>query len=112
MINLNQKLLFMTLQEYEVKRVEPFSFGKISAAFMSLMGLITGLLYLPFLAFNLTGGIGIETLAVAVAGIFGIILLAVVYAGVGFAIGVFYGYFYNYLSSKIGGLEMVMDVEG
>lgn len=105
----------MTLQEYEVKRVEPFSFGKISAAFASLGGLITGLIYLPFITFMSVSSAG-ESAPVVLGGIFlGLLMtfiLGFVYAGVGFAMGVFYGYAYNYLASKIGGLEMVMDIEG
>lgn len=108
----------MTLQEYEVKRVEPFSFGKIIAAFSGLMGLITGLIYLPFASIMMAGGIGLSAEAIVpvigslLLGLLLVLFLSAIYAGVGFFIGVVYGYVYNYLSSKIGGLEMVMDVEG
>lgn len=106
----------MTLQEYEVKRVEPFSFGKISAAFTALAGLITGIIYLPFITFMAATSAGGSSIPMLLGGLLlGLLLLiflSVIYAGVGFAIGVFYGYVYNYISKKIGGLEMVMDVEG
>lgn len=108
----------MTLQEYEVKRVEPFSVGKISAAFSSLIGLISGLIYLPFATFMMAGGLGIGQSSIMtlfgtlIGGFFLTLFLAVIYAGVGFAFGVFYGYVYNYISSKAGGLEMVMEIEG
>ncbi len=108
----------MTLQEYEVKRVEPFSFGKIAAAFSGIMGLLTGLMYLPFAVFMMVGGLpgGAEAAVPALMMFFmalvGILFFSAVYVGVGFAMGVLYGYVYNYLSSKIGGVEMVMDVEG
>ncbi|MFB6175492.1 MAG: hypothetical protein ABEJ87_06010 [Candidatus Nanohalobium sp.] len=106
----------MTLQEYEVKRIEPFSFGKISAALTALMGLISGLMYLPFAFVVMMGSLEISTAAAAIAAtivsVLMIIFISVVYAGVGFFLGVLYGYVYNYASSKIGGLEMIMDVEG
>ncbi|MFB6115559.1 MAG: hypothetical protein ABEK04_04635 [Candidatus Nanohalobium sp.] len=106
----------MTLQEYEVKRVEPFSLGKISAAFTALLGLISGLLYLPFAAFMMVGGFGVRTLPAILGsllvGLLIVVFVSVVYAGFGFAFGVFYGYVYNYISKEIGGFEMVMDVEG
>lgn len=107
----------MTLQEYEVKRVEPFSFGKISAAFTALAGLITGIIYLPFITLMAaTSGAGGSSIPMLLGGLLlGVILLiflSVIYAGVGFAMGVFYGYVYNYISKKVGGIEMVMDVEG
>ena len=105
----------MTLQEYEVKRFEPFSLGKISAAFASLGGLITGFIYLPFIAFMALGAGGEPTIMLLgglLLGILATFFLAFVYAGVGFALGVFYGYVYNYMVSKVGGLELVMDIEG
>jgi hypothetical protein len=108
----------MTLQEYEVKRVDPFSFGKISAAFTALIGILSGLIYLPFGlvlmggGLNMGSGLLISALAFLVGGLFLTIFLAAIYAGVGFAFGVFYGYIYNYISGKVGGLEMVMDIEG
>lgn len=106
----------MTLQEYEVKRIEPFSAGKITAAFTALLGLISGLLYLPFAIFMLAGGISAGSLPMMLGsllvGLLIVVFVSIVYAGFGFAFGVFYGYVYNYISKEIGGLEMVMDVEG
>lgn len=108
----------MTLQEYEVKRVEPFSFGKITAAFTGLMGLITGLIYLPFASVMMLGGVGltgnafVPMIGTLVLGLLLVLFISAIYVGVGFFIGVLYGYLYNYASSKIGGLEIVMDVEG
>lgn len=106
----------MTLQEYEVKRIEPFSAGKIAAAFTALLGLISGLLYLPFAVIMLAGGFSAGSIPMLLGslliGLLVVVFISVVYGGFGFAFGVFYGYVYNYISKELGGLEAVMEVEG
>lgn len=91
--------------------MELFSFGKLAAGFAALFGFASGLLYFPVAVFLSSSGFG--SMVLGVFQTLGFSLVAgFVYAGVGFFAGVVYGYFYNLLSEEVGGLEMVMDVEG
>jgi hypothetical protein len=95
-----------------LKRIEPLQLGKIAGAFYGLISLI----FVPFiLLFAVIGGLaahaqnGPAVPFTIGAGVMMALFMPVLYAGMGFIFGIIGACLYNFLASRLGGIQV--DVE-
>jgi len=91
-----------------IKRIDPMSAAKVSAAVGIIMGLVLAVMSLLFSGFaQMQGMMGMVGTPFATAtGIFAIVALPIAYAVVGFVSGFVWSVIYNFVADKIGGVKV------
>jgi hypothetical protein len=89
----------------EIKKIEPLSLGKLTAALMLFLVLIVGVIFIliGLCAFVFSAKIGLIMLGMG----FGIAIIGGIFYGiVGLIMGLLYGVIYNILAKYLGGIKM------
>jgi hypothetical protein len=100
---------------YKVKKIGALSLAKILGALYAAMGFIFGLMFAVFsiipglISLFVKNGQGAALVAVAM-GMGAIIVLPLFYGAIGFIAGLIASVIYNFVASKVGGIEL--DLEG
>jgi putative exporter of polyketide antibiotics len=101
---------------FELKKVGVLSLAKISAFIMAIIGLLLGCLYalmgvwmnklISGMTPEMQAKAGIEPGMGMLFGPWAILILPIVYGIIGLISGLFGGWLYNIISSKIGGIKI------
>lgn len=87
-----------------IKRIGVGSAAKVYGLTMGILGVFVGILYA--LMFSFLGGIGGSMPGYGAMGISMIFIMPILYGVIGFVFGALGAFVYNFVASKIGGLEI------
>jgi hypothetical protein len=90
-----------------LKRIEPFSCGKVAGVLYGAMGLVVGVIVsLAAMIGGLAGREAFGALAGGLVGLGAIVILPILYGGLGFIVAVIGAWLYNLAAGWVGGIEI------